>query len=73
MRNWHESLASGIKALQQSGQLPMSFDVDETAAVLLSGIQGGVSIMLSTGASTHLRAALDLGIMRLRAASPIAD
>jgi hypothetical protein len=39
----------------------MSFDVDETAAALLAGIQGGVPIMLSTGESSRLRAALDWG------------
>ena len=66
MRQWQESLAAGIRALQRGGQLPESLDVDEAAAALLAGIQGGVSIMLSTGESTHLRAALDWGITRLR-------
>ena len=41
-------------------------------AALLAGIQGGVSIMLSTGQSTHLRAALDWWIARLHAASGVA-
>jgi AcrR family transcriptional regulator len=72
MRKWQASLASGIKALQDNGNLPTSVDVDETAAAVLAGIQGGVTIMLSTGESTHLRAALDWGIMRLRAPSPVA-
>ena len=66
MRQWQESLAAGIRALQRGGQLPESLDVDQAAAALLAGIQGGVSIMLSTGESTHLRAALDWGITRLR-------
>jgi len=68
MRQWQESLAAGIRALQRGGQLPESLDVDQAAAALLAGIQGGVSIMLSTGESTHLRAALDWGITRLRTA-----
>jgi hypothetical protein len=51
--------------------VPVSLDVDQTAAALLAGIQGGVSIMLSTGDSAHLRAALDWGIMRLREARPV--
>jgi AcrR family transcriptional regulator len=72
MRKWQEYLAAGIRALQSGGYLPLSVDVDETAAALLAGIQGGVSIMLSTGESTHLRAALDWGIMRLRDASAVA-
>jgi AcrR family transcriptional regulator len=69
MRQWQENLATGIRALQRNGELPLSFEVDQTAAALLAGIQGGVSIMLSTGDSTHLRAALDTGIMHLRSAS----
>jgi hypothetical protein len=59
MREWQKSLAAGIRAMQRNGHLPLSLNVDEAAAALLAGIQGGVSIMLSTGQSTHLRAALD--------------
>jgi AcrR family transcriptional regulator len=66
MHQWQEHLASGVRALQRNGLLTTSLDVDETAAALLAGIQGGVSIMLSTGDSTHLRAALDWWITRLR-------
>ena len=68
MREWQQSLAAGINALQRTGHLPASLDVDQAAAALLAGIQGGVSIMLSTGQSAHLRAALDWGIAQLRAA-----
>src|SRR5262245_36473079 len=57
IRHWQASLAAGIKTMEEKGHLAASFDVDQTAAALLAGIQGGVSIMLSTGASTHLRAA----------------
>jgi AcrR family transcriptional regulator len=71
MRKWQAYLATGIRALQESGQVPVSLDVDQTAAALLAGIQGGVSIMLSTGESAHLQAALDWGIMRLREARPV--
>ncbi|MFE4369109.1 TetR/AcrR family transcriptional regulator [Streptomyces sp. NPDC056835] len=68
LRRWQEYLAVGIRAMQTAGCLPASFDVDRSAAALLAGIQGGVSIMLSTGRSTHLRAALDSGIGQLRMA-----
>jgi AcrR family transcriptional regulator len=68
MRRWQANLAAGIRAMQDNGHLPASLDVDQTAAALLAGLQGGVSIMLSTGDSTHLRAALDWWIMRLRSA-----
>ncbi|WP_441248650.1 TetR/AcrR family transcriptional regulator [Kitasatospora sp. McL0602] len=66
MRRWQENLAVGIRSLQAAGQLPADLDVDARAAALLAAIQGGVSILLSTGRSTHLRAALDLGITDLR-------
>ncbi|MFC4031966.1 TetR/AcrR family transcriptional regulator [Streptomyces polygonati] len=71
MREWQGHLAGGIRSLQRGGLLPGSLDVDEAAAALLAGIQGGVAIMLATGESTHLKAALDWGIGRLRAAGEL--
>ncbi|MET8806520.1 TetR/AcrR family transcriptional regulator [Streptomyces sp. NPDC004546] len=68
MRRWQGSLAAGIRALQATGRLPADLDVDVRAAALLAAIQGGVSILLSTGGSAHLRAALDQGIADLRSA-----
>ncbi|MEU3182967.1 TetR/AcrR family transcriptional regulator [Streptomyces sp. NPDC006923] len=74
MREWQEYLATGIRSLRRQGHLPASLDVDEAAAALLAGIQGGVSIMLSTGEPTHLKAALDWGLKQLRATGrPQAD
>ncbi|MFK0294891.1 TetR/AcrR family transcriptional regulator [Streptomyces sp. NPDC090442] len=66
LRRWQQSLAIGIRSLQETGQLPAEIDVDTRAAALLAAIQGGVSILLSTGQATHLRAALDQGIADLR-------
>ncbi|WP_432027214.1 TetR/AcrR family transcriptional regulator [Streptomyces sp. 1222.5] len=68
MRRWQESLAAGIRSLQATGRLPAGVDVDARAAALLAAVQGSVSILLSTGRSTHLRAALDQGIEDLRRA-----
>ena len=68
MCRWQERLAAGIRALQATGRLPAELDVDMRAAALLAAIQGGVSILLSTGQSSHLRAALDQGIADLRGA-----
>ncbi|MEU9078168.1 TetR/AcrR family transcriptional regulator [Kitasatospora sp. NPDC004745] len=68
LRRWQEDLGAGIRALQANGLLPPSLDVDQAAAAMLAAVQGGVSIMLSTGSSLHLRAALDWGILQLRAA-----
>ncbi|MFF3485696.1 TetR/AcrR family transcriptional regulator [Streptomyces sp. NPDC002701] len=67
MRQWQRQLADGIRALQANGLVSLSLDVDRTAAALLAGVQGGVVVMMSTGDSTHLRAALDTGIEHLRA------
>jgi AcrR family transcriptional regulator len=73
MRKWQAELAAGIRALQRNAYLPESVDVEVSAAALLAGIQGGVSIMLSTGDSTHLRAALDGWLTWMRSTSPAAS
>jgi AcrR family transcriptional regulator len=62
---WQGEIAAGIRYLQASGEIG-DLDVDQSAAALLAGIQGGVLILLSTGKSIHLEAALDTGIQRLR-------
>jgi AcrR family transcriptional regulator len=66
MRQWQASLASGIRALQAAGHVPPDLDVEQRAAALLAGIQGGVSILQATGQADHLRAALDQAIGDLR-------
>ncbi|HWG27343.1 MAG TPA: hypothetical protein VG296_24745 [Actinospica sp.] len=70
MRQWQQSLAVGIQALQDRGLIGAQLDVEQAAAALLAGIQGGVSLLLSTGQSVHLRAALDFGITQLRSTAP---
>jgi hypothetical protein len=52
--------------MQGLGEIDPGLDPDRTAAALLAGIQGGVLIQMSTGQTTHLEAALDLGIAHLR-------
>ena len=69
MRRWQAGLAAGIRALQAAGHLPADLDVEDRAAALLAGTQGGVSILQSTGQSDHLKAALDQGIGGLRRAA----
>lgn len=66
LRQWQESLAAGIRAVRANTGPGTDADVDARAAALLAAIQGGVSILLSTGDSAHLRAALDQGIADLR-------
>ncbi|MEE4545254.1 TetR/AcrR family transcriptional regulator [Streptomyces sp. V4-01] len=73
MRQWQQQLADGMRALQARGLVAASLDVGQASAALLAGIQGGVAIMMSTGDSTHLKAALDAGIAALRATRDAPD
>jgi AcrR family transcriptional regulator len=66
MTHWQADIAAGIRHMQSSGEVPHALDPDVAAAALLAGIQGGVMIMLSTGSTAHLEAALDVGIAGLR-------
>jgi AcrR family transcriptional regulator len=66
VRSWESEIATGIRSMQQQGEIAARVDPEQAAAALLAGIQGGVVIMLSTGQTTHLEAALDLGIQNLR-------
>ncbi|MFE7036508.1 TetR/AcrR family transcriptional regulator [Streptomyces sp. NPDC057621] len=70
MRQWQGQLARGVRALQTNGLVSPALDADREAAALLAGVQGGVTVMMSTGDSAHLKAALDTGIDHLRAARP---
>lgn len=63
---WQAEIAAGIREMQRQGKVAARLDVEQTAAALLAGIQGGVMVMLTTGRLTHLEAALDTGIAHLR-------
>jgi len=65
---WRTRIADGVRAMQRQGKVRASLDAERAAAALLAGIQGGVTIMLSTGRIDHLEAALDLGLLQLRGA-----
>ncbi|MEW2116168.1 TetR/AcrR family transcriptional regulator [Streptomyces sp. NPDC005474] len=66
---WQRHLAAGIRHLQAEGVTDPGLDADREAAALLAGVQGGVLILMTTGSSTHLEAALDAGLAHLRAAA----
>jgi AcrR family transcriptional regulator len=66
---WQSEIAIGIRQMQVRHKVAETLDVDQTAAALLAGIQGGVLIMLATGQLTHLEAALAVGIKSLRQSS----
>ncbi|KOG91307.1 TetR/AcrR family transcriptional regulator [Streptomyces varsoviensis] len=64
---WQRQLATGVRHMQESGEIGPELDADREAAALLAGIQGGVLILLTTGSDRYLESALDLGIAHLRA------
>ncbi|MGW4959182.1 TetR/AcrR family transcriptional regulator [Nonomuraea sp. NPDC004186] len=66
MRRWQAEIATGVRHMQDAGEIDPGLDPDHAAAALLAGIQGGVLIQMSTGEVTHLEAALDMGIAHLR-------
>ncbi|MFD8708348.1 TetR/AcrR family transcriptional regulator [Kitasatospora sp. NPDC059648] len=71
LEQWQGELAAGIRHLQGSGEGGVGLDAEREAAALLAGVQGGVLILLTTGSTVHLEAALDSGLARLREARPV--
>jgi AcrR family transcriptional regulator len=69
LQQWQRKLADGIRAMREQGATAPGIDPEQAAAALLAGVQGGVVILLQTGRTTHLEAALELGVSALRARS----
>jgi len=65
---WRTDLADGIRALQAQGQAA-GVDADRHAGALIAAVQGGVAILLATGSSIDLEAALDHMLEPLRPVS----
>ncbi|MCW2930058.1 MAG: putative transcriptional regulator of the TetR family [Actinomycetia bacterium] len=70
MGQWQAQISAGVRNMQAAGEITADLDAERTAAAILAGIQGGVVMMMSTGDTTPLEAALDLGIEYLRANRP---
>jgi AcrR family transcriptional regulator len=68
MRRWHDEIAAGVRHMQMQDKISAHLDADRVAASLLSGIQGGVAVLLATGDLSYLESALDVGIESLRSA-----
>lgn len=66
---WQTALRSGIRRMQDSGEIDPLLDADRTAAALIAAVQGGVAILMATGRITHLQAALDTSLESLRPAA----
>ncbi|MBB5627467.1 TetR/AcrR family transcriptional regulator [Sphaerisporangium krabiense] len=66
LRQWQEYLQRGITTMQEHGEVTPNLDAHRTAAAFIAGIQGGVSVLRSTGDTSHLEAILDLLLTHLR-------
>lgn len=65
IERWQSDLQAGITGMQQAGQIAPGLDAARTAAAIVAAIQGGVTILISTGSSRHLEAALDTALLFL--------
>ncbi|MFI7279405.1 TetR/AcrR family transcriptional regulator [Micromonospora chersina] len=63
---WEDALADGIRHMQSTGDIAAEVDAGRAAAAMLAGIQGGVLLLLHTGRTEHLAAAVDLALDALR-------
>lgn len=66
MRQWHRPLRDGIAAMQVTGDIRREIDPDDAARAVVTAIQGGVQVLMSTGSSQYLESGLDLVIAHLR-------
>jgi AcrR family transcriptional regulator len=66
---WQRQVQAGIEAMRDSGHIGREVDPARAAAALIAAIQGGVTILMSTGSAAHLESALDLCLDYLRTAS----
>jgi len=70
MGQWQAQVAAGVRSMQAAGAISPDLDPARTAAAIVAGIQGGVVMMMSTGDTTPLEAALDVAIGYLQASAP---
>jgi hypothetical protein len=66
IERWQSDLHKGITGMQRSGQIASGLDAARTAAAIIAALQDGVTILMSTGSSEHLEAALDTALLFLR-------
>ncbi|MGN9813643.1 TetR/AcrR family transcriptional regulator [Micromonospora sp. BQ11] len=70
IRRWQRCVRDGIEATQAAGEADPSLDAERTAAAVVAAVQGGVSVLISTGSADHLEAALDFCLSRLLLPAP---
>lgn len=72
LEQWQRQVQAGIEDMRDSGAIGREVDPVRAAAALIAAIQGGVTILMSTGSADHLEAALDLYLDYLRGGVPVA-
>jgi AcrR family transcriptional regulator len=72
IRRWQDYVQRGIEAMQANGSVSAELHAGRTAAAIIAGIQGGVSVLQVTGRTDHLEAILTLLISHLRDSGPVA-
>jgi len=66
LHQWQDHVAAGVRRMQERGLVSTRFDPQRSAAAIIAGVQGGVVLLMTTGSSEHLRAALDASMVYLR-------
>lgn len=69
VRRWQDCIRTGIEATQNAGDADPTLDADRTASAIIAALQGGVTVLLSTGSAEHLASGLDLCLDHLLAPS----
>ncbi|AXX30855.1 TetR/AcrR family transcriptional regulator [Actinosynnema pretiosum subsp. pretiosum] len=65
LRRWQACVRDGVVATQAAGEADPGLDPDRMAAAVIAAVQGGVTVLLSTGSAEHLEAGMDLCLERL--------
>ncbi|MFC9691182.1 TetR/AcrR family transcriptional regulator [Kribbella sp. NPDC056951] len=66
LEQWQHRLQAGIEEMQATGEIRADVDATRAAGALMAAIQGGVTILMSSGSAQHLEYALDLCLDYLR-------
>jgi AcrR family transcriptional regulator len=67
LATWQGHVRRGIIAMQESGLIGASIDPERASAAFITGIQGGVTVLRSTGSTAHLEATLAILMEYLQA------
>lgn len=66
LEQWQRQVQAGIEDMRARGEIRSGVDPERAAQAVIAAIQGGVSILMSTGSAKHLESALDLCLDYLR-------